>query len=538
MKDLSIPGKIRFGWPLDNEITSQEGAVKFSVRFWNKEILKDENGQDKDTVVYSFNTQTSTLNITKSLQVEINEGPSVNSPISEGFFKKAIRNSSIVNENIAIPVEPRFDEPGLNLFDFESLTENDLTMKAQATCGDTGIISYEWYYKPAEAKKEGEDVIFRTDTWYPFEDFDVEVKNEEGEITTEKHPGFNAYGGTKADEYVLVGVSGDFSLVTGEKYYMENPDTTDIENTYIPFNGSVGKNLYERFTTYRVPVGEKANEKVTGQYKVVVKNTLGPNISNEVESKVCQLVSPDDITLKINGDLPLIKIITADDNQLKLNLVDDNNFGVNRTYTWSRSIDNKETFNILEDETQNNLAVLTPGWYKVHVDSTLNRETKKLESTICKATFAPIAPERLDDDEATQQILTMSYGENAQSQTFDPDTKIPQYFATENPDDYRIFDIQMNLNTPDGYDDKLYSEEFIYIWQYQRLDGDFITLTNDDVSTDDITKPVVSGLGTNALTVRVVEDNILYTYRCIVTNVLNGEKASCSEAQALAFAIK
>jgi hypothetical protein len=62
LRDLSIPGKIRFGWPLDNEITSQAGAVQFSVRFWNIEKI-----DGIDTVVYSFNTQTSTLTITKSL---------------------------------------------------------------------------------------------------------------------------------------------------------------------------------------------------------------------------------------------------------------------------------------------------------------------------------------------------------------------------------------------------------------------------------------------------------------------------------------
>ena len=93
MKDLSIPGKIRFGWPLDNEITSQPGNVKFSVRFWNIGRVKDDNGIEKDAVVYSLNTLTSTLYINAALQPELNDGAQVNAPISDGYFKRAIINS-------------------------------------------------------------------------------------------------------------------------------------------------------------------------------------------------------------------------------------------------------------------------------------------------------------------------------------------------------------------------------------------------------------------------------------------------------------
>jgi hypothetical protein len=67
MKDLSLPGKIRFGWPLDSEITSQPGTVKYSVRFWNVDKIKDADGKEKDAVVYSLNTLTSTLVVNAAL---------------------------------------------------------------------------------------------------------------------------------------------------------------------------------------------------------------------------------------------------------------------------------------------------------------------------------------------------------------------------------------------------------------------------------------------------------------------------------------
>jgi hypothetical protein len=35
LKDITtMPGKIRFGWPLDSDVTSEIGTVRYSVRFW------------------------------------------------------------------------------------------------------------------------------------------------------------------------------------------------------------------------------------------------------------------------------------------------------------------------------------------------------------------------------------------------------------------------------------------------------------------------------------------------------------------------
>lgn len=67
-KDLdSEPGKIRFGWPLDADVTSEVGKVKYSVRFWQKGMIENAEGEFEEKVVYSFNTLTSEFTVSPSL---------------------------------------------------------------------------------------------------------------------------------------------------------------------------------------------------------------------------------------------------------------------------------------------------------------------------------------------------------------------------------------------------------------------------------------------------------------------------------------
>ena len=171
----TIPGKIRFGWPLDSDVTSQVGQVKFSVRFWQRDTMK-ENGVDVEKVVYSFNTLTSSLTVSPSLQVKVNDAAMVNTPVAANLFKRAIMNSQLTGEGTPLPLAPTFAEPGLNLPDSASLKDNELTLKAQAIVGDTGSIGYEWYYKPATTETiNGHEFIAGVE--YPFKD----TTNADGE---------------------------------------------------------------------------------------------------------------------------------------------------------------------------------------------------------------------------------------------------------------------------------------------------------------------------------------------------------------------
>jgi hypothetical protein len=164
----SLPGKIRLAWLLDDDVTAEAGVVKYSVRFWNK-----DNFADGDKVVYSLNTITSTLTITPSLQPQLNDESTIGDPVGRSLFARAIRNSQVVGEGIAIPQIPNFGEPGKNIGGEASLSDNTLELVAQAWTGDTGVISYEWMYRPAvdiECEDEGTTYHYKAGIEYSYED--------------------------------------------------------------------------------------------------------------------------------------------------------------------------------------------------------------------------------------------------------------------------------------------------------------------------------------------------------------------------------
>ena len=529
LRDLSIPGKIRFGWPLDNEITSQPGTVQFSVRFWNVEKI-----DGKDTIVYSFNTQTSSLTITKSLQAELNDEIEVNAPLRDNYFKKAITNSSILNENLPIPLNPRFDEPGLNLQPYESLTNNTLTLEAQAINSDTGELSYKWWYKPAEDGDSTNEVLkdFKANNWYPFED--------EEDVDGTVIPGFSAYGGTIGEVYKKAGLQNSDSLNIGEVYYMLTDDGYEL------YDGSAisHSDLYEKFITYTVPDGDT---KVTGQYKVEAINSIRTNKSTPVSSRICQLVSPENIELERNGDLDSTATIESKDGELqkailKIDVKPDDNIGVERTYTWTHKKTGPDgigtvvqTKTLKQDEYPELYETVEPGWYQVKVDSTLNRETKNLTSSICKVAYETPVPEVRKVDENNEVIyipyVEMAYGPTATKLIEEnkvDDNGIPQYILGSPV----TLDVITVVNGKEGYSNLLFSENLSYNWGYQLEDGKFIYLTEADVGEG---KMVVSGLGENALVVDRNHVKGSCVFKCVITNSVNGQTATCGEENALVF---
>ena len=525
MKDLSVPGKIRFGWPLDNEITSQEGTVRFSVRFWNVADVVDQFGnEEKNKVVYSLNTLTSTLTINKSLQAEIQlgEDANINAPIANGFFQKAIRNSQMYYQNSAIPQVPNFDAPGLNLNQYESLSTvtvgedeiSTLTLMAQAINADTGVISYEWWYCPAEdAEIDGQKFV--AGAWYPYN-------------ATEELPGFSAFGGT-VDHNVFkeIALAEDDLPVVGEIYYKEDADGNKIVYDYqLPRP----EKLYERFTTYTVPADEEVH--VTGVYKVVAKNTIDDNTSFGKDSQWCNLVSPQDVVFVVNGDLPERYIITEENHTLEVKVKDDENVKTQRTYTWSRKSKNKDAE--VADEVINGestLEVTQPGWYEVEVKSVLNREVKTLDSRVCKVTAPAAAPAREPEEEGAEMpMFVMKYGDltGASQET---GSTIPQFLGLK--DHEFTLNVEVEKHYPsEEVNEELYTEGLTYEWYVHVMDEmEKVLLTENYPS-------VVGGLGTGNLTIRILEDDIKYTYTCVVVNHLNGEKAACDWTEALSFAVQ
>lgn len=503
MRDIaSIPGKIRFGWLLDDEITAEPGIVKYSVRFWNKGNINDEYGVPTEKVVYSLNTLTSSLTISPSLQPQLNDEVDINAPVKSNFFKRAIRNSLLTGEGIAVPVEPLFSEPGYNLPLFASLKDdNTLTLKAQAHVGDTGSIEYEWWYKPAVSFND-----FDANVYYPFKSKDI--ANDDGTITT--LPGFEILGGKVEDYYEAVIDLEE--LVTGEQYYVEAPGTVAGYKAYTGTTVPENEILYERYTTYKVPSGteEKEATKVTGNYYVEAVNVINPNTSRPVSSNICQLVSPDDVVFTSDGDLPETFIMNGTNLIIKLEKQSRN---ATVTYLWEKGTDSNEIDELVENAstTSNQYTVTTPGWYQVTATASLNRESKFAESVVCKVTDMP-------------KIPVTSYGINSASK-IDEELNAPLLTDSE-----AILDLKVNSVIPArymGYSEELFTEGLTYTWVTKIADS---TDPARPLGPEDVGVLVIDGLGTPTLTIKSPEGRTTHMFKCLISNTLNGKTVTQLES--------
>lgn len=508
MKDIaSVPGKIRLGWPLDSDITKEPGTVKYSVRFWNKGVINDgENGPEEEKVVYSFNTLTSTLTISPSLQPEIDFTSVPNAPIRDNIFVRAIRNSQITSEGVVVPLEPLFSEPGQDLPVEASLVDDTLTLRAQATVGDTGHIAYEWYYKPA-VDMTVENSTFNSNTFYSYEP--RTVYNSDG--TTTELPGFKEFNpdGVR-EEYVPV--EGLTALVTGEQYYVAASDTSSGYAAYAGTTVPENTTLYERYTTYTVPADDI---KVTGEYYVEATNYIRPNTSNAKSSRICKLISPDDVVFTSN--LPELAVIENEAGiDLSIKLVPQTSDKAAITYTWKKSAESNvinEDDETIESGASNICTIATPGWYQVTADVLLNRENKNATSKVCKVTFMP-------------EIPAMDYTEEAKA-LIPEDKTIPYYISTD-----ATLEVVVGSIKPEGYEiysEDLFSDELKYVWYVQSNEGATRPVTEADVESG----LIVDGLGTPVLKVHS-PDNDGYTFTCKVFNTLNGKTVDSGD-NSLAF---
>ncbi len=524
MKDIEFePGKIRFGWPLDSEVTSQVGTVKYSVRFWVRKTVKDENNTDVDKVVYSFNTLTSSFTVSPSLQVEINDGAEVNAPHRENIFINAIKNSMITNGSVAIPQEPSFNAPGVDLPKSSHLKENTLTLKALAVASDNGSIDYEWYYTPAVdiSVADGEKTLtFQSGATYTYKDT-IQKHIEEGVVKETTVPGFNRLGGTTEVVFEEFDYSKLTQLNAKDKYFVS--DATATPYPYKSYDGGLvvptdNTVLYRKFTTYTVPAGTIA---VTGQYQVRATNTTktGANKSNAIPSELCKLVSPVDVV--ISTDLKTRIYITPGSSSNTINIVTNVNnqsADAEKTYTWERATANNSTWVTLTGETNASIDLNSngPGWYKVTPAVKLNREDKFAFSKVCKATYEPNVPVLSYDDE-----YELGVG------------GIPM-FNTNDTADLKIKVDQDQLKTIGetfykDYDMQLFSSELVYTWQVQEPDKEPVTITNAHVESNLVSGPINGPV----LTIRST-DNKQRTFICSFVNRLDDK---FSTAATLSFIV-
>lgn len=521
LKDITtIPGKIRFGWPLDSDVTSEVGTVRYSVRFWQRGVVK-ENDEDVEKVVYSFNTLTSSINISPSLQPEVNE-LEINKPVTANLFKRAIMNSQITTGSTPVPLAPSFAEPGLNLPVYASLANDTLTLKAQATVGDTGTLSYEWYYTPAVTETVA-GTQFVAGVEYPFSDYtDVEGNSAKG---------FNVYGGSVNHNVFEAVPAADIAngLVLGEQYYVEADGTP---TSYIAYTSHLaptdGTTLYQRFTTYTVPSGLV---KVTGDYCVKAVNIIGANASNSQASQVCRLVSPDGVEFTTN--IAGVAIIPDEDaKRVTVRTNEQASKDAVVTYSWVKDIvDNGfEHATSAKVSGDNFIDITTPGWYKVTASALLNRETKSAVSSVCKATFEPKIPNMTYTAADLEQMLESGNdkptysGAGEFTLAFDMESVIPaEYRQTEDEEGNLVGDL---------YSTELFSEHLSYTWKVKVADQAERSLGQADIDSG----LIIGELGLPTLTVNA-EGETARVYTCYVTNTLNGKTVTSDSTNSLSFLV-
>lgn len=449
----TIPNKIRFGWPLVDEITQYPGVIKFSVRFFKKENNK---------IVYSFNTQDASLTIKKSLQPEVNaEADAIN---ADNFFRAAVVNSMYPGSGLLEPQTPRFAAPGQNLVAGDAaLVDDTLSLEVQAIKSDAGELTYRWYY----------------------------ANDTESGWKNVQENGF----GTVEEEYKK---SNPASLTNGDIYYVRNEGSPISYSIYtgktLPTDGT---QLYERYSKYTVP----AEGEITGSYKATVTNTVGKATTPEVSSNIVTLPGPDAIVFSQN--LTDGYIIKDEEAGVKLAAKANAGAGYKWFYTQVENGEMVEIDDAIPMAGGTYVMAKEPGWYEAMAAISKNRKTNELYSIRAKVTKMPVAPE-------------------------------VTYSATNGGNILLNEDATFQVSLAEEYElltsDPLFSEGITYRWQVQFPDEDWRDVVKADEIVYDIEGTVikgfvVSGVDTATLTVRNLKDGERKSFRCIITNVLNGELA-------------
>lgn len=538
MVDLDTEkGKIRFAWPLNDTITANPGTVKFSVRFFRV----DDSNPNK--LLYSLNTTDASIIIKPALQKSLNEESKVEKPVSDDSFRKAILNSIFATEGVIPPVMPEFFAPGSNItastemieignVKVAGLDDNDtVTLYVQAFVADAGEISYKWYYQDGEGD------------YYDCEHYPIVGEN--GEVT------YTTFG-TVTDAYIPFNPQPK-ERVQNERYYVKTGD--NAYDLFIDDLFDENETYYERYSAYTVPVeghivgnyqaaawnnivvpngysryeGELTEEEFTNGV-FYIKDETGYSIATEFNantvyyvtkvlttlyprrSDACLLPGPSTIAFKVDCDLKAGAVLKYDEESkqlkttLKMELIVDE-YKPSIQYEWRKSTANKDDVldantEVFATTTAPELEVNDVAWYSARVASTLNRETKYQFSNICKVTESPLPPVVEKQDHMQGMILKSMKKEPA------------------------VFSIQADVNNPNKYNKELLTDNvendkiisFDYIWQILLPEAsDFITIKDDYVG--------IEGLHTNTLTVSNKLDTTSASFRCLVVNNLNGERA-------------
>ena len=319
--DLETYGKenrIRFGWPLTEEMTAAAGPLQFAVRFFTK---KDGEFQ------YLLNTTVATIPIKDTLE------------LTDDIFNNANQNdySHFVNF-IKNSQNPYYGEAGTVTFyvqpPAETSLEKDNTqiIRAQAVASDLNPVVYQWYfesdmpylYNPLNDKGENDWPLVKPNkgTFYT-------VKEIDGEISFEKIADDYEWPEANPNDLYVTGLpqiignnSDRFEILTDDsvyskyKYIGEWPTsrpalsfwTKDEDGMFYPYSDEEDWpteeiDLYVKHSCLKIT---NTNKDIIGKYFVKAINnktdrdTLEMINSSETVSDICEINPPDDLVAETN----------------------------------------------------------------------------------------------------------------------------------------------------------------------------------------------------------------------------------------------
>ena len=595
----SIPGKIKFGWPIDEAVTAYPGKVSFSVVFF---IPHDTEAQK---VRYRLNTLPATFEVKAALQPNINPGDKLNRPGSD--LNAAIRNNNYPTYGSEEPKTPDFsNDPGTNLYEEGILVNNTLTLKAQAVVPDTGIISYKWYFVPENGEFRYECGIPGSFIFTPTKETDTGIQermlkeSDYNLLTDESKAYFESNGETVNTTYkfkfdtekeLTYNPIGTVNILYELAENQNNPDPRDRfyvltgVDTWSPYTGTDDQkdlDKYEKYTTFTLP----STGKVVGEYYVEAINSIGPKSSfPPAQSESCFVRSPEDIV--ILGDLEDITFIEREQRYDSHNAIspdDYNNFILNKNkndlfnyneddnvysaalnntivkvkettlgvdlmptqnttfqYKWYRSL-TEGSFteaDVLSGQNNSTLTIRDVGWYKVAISANKNREIKSEESKVCRALTNPVAPTLQISESVSSAGVWSNEGE------------IDAYYSidTKSGDEVKLsVNGTIQINGQNKTTDKLYSDGIKYEWRIAKKEDETVSYEILDINKH---QSVLPGIKNPDFTNKAQDETFsnhpnTITYRydgkkvyiaCFAINTLNG-RDTLDESVAVAFEIK
>ena len=492
-------GKIRFGWPLTEEITKYPGKVKFAVRFYKK----DGNGKFQ----YVLNTEETFLPIKAGLNID---DPAIEEN-SIDLFGQFIRNS--MNPSYAIPEPAFFVKPGIDLPATAAITyapgepeDDTLVLKAQAVANDLGYISYVWKFKP----DDGEERVLVNDDTYDIK-FDVpvlvtDIAKEAGNVApyiplVDKETGKEIKDAEGNVKYTIAKREG------GQKYY--RPIETDTGVKYqlyyerIDEENPAPEDLVELITT--LTLKKDGSDNITGEYSVEAINSIyfteeeNERFKNETPpalSNKCVVPGPNEVELKNDfashifmDKVSGIAALTAEP------VADPTN--PDYVYTWYRSKvvpTSVEDMAVLSGATTETYTIQNePGWYAAKVKSVLNRKEMSDTSSICRVTHYPEKPLvkkleyatiRFDDDGVEQPITAWNELKSLNDEEA-ADFEKTMSDVYKNGDLIRL-KITTNFDLDGKVNNHLDSDKIEYYWYVQKPDEERRLITAEDIGPNSI----------------------------------------------------